>query len=297
MMIKEPLKSCYGTVTSILKDKRSLAVFVCLYVLLLGSLYGFIAIREATVWQVLLTLLFIALAPVLFFLLQAAIIGQARASGISWSAILRASTRLALVTIPVILIGLGLMWLLNRWQNHYPAPLFNAPPPPVPGAPAPKVVPPLHRPTVLFASLRLLIFGVALPLSLIHLWIAAYGSELTAFARGGGRAILSRVGKFFEQAFAPGAMVVYGLGLVIFGVIPYTLLFVHKPAKGAWTDIVILSVRLALVFAFILVGWLITLGTLARQTPVTNEGVAVAGVDESQPTGTATAGEATASAV
>jgi len=298
-MIKEPIKSCYGTMSSLLKDKRSLAIFVSLYVLLLGALYGFVAIREATVWQVILTMLFIALAPILFFVLQAAIIRHSQAGRIDWPAVLRSSTKLALVTIPVILIGLGFMWLLNRWQHHFPAPLFNPSLPPTAphGAPPPRVVPPLHWPTVLFASARLLIFGVVLPLSLIHLWIDASRSELTAFARGGRQAIMTRLGNFFARAFAPVAVLVYVIGMLIFGVIPYTLLFVHKPAKGAWTDIVILGVRLALFFAFILVGWLITLSTLARQTADPNAAIAQSAADESHPSGTTTAEEATASAV
>ena len=181
-MIKESMRSMWQTTRSLFSQRASLAIFAGLYVLLLAVLYGFIAIREATVWQVLLTLLFVALAPVIFFLLQAAIIDHARTGHIDWPQALRDSTKLALVAVPVILLGLGIMWLLNRWQRHFPAPYFN----PVifdPAGNQGRAIPPLHWPTVLFASSRALIFGVFLPLVLIHLWVAVAGQSLLAFVR------------------------------------------------------------------------------------------------------------------
>jgi len=265
-MIKESLQSFFRTVRSLFDDKRSLAIFAGLYALLLGTLYGFIAIREATVWQVSLTLLFIALAPVLFFLLQAAIINRAQAGRIEWPGVLRASTKLALATIPIVLIGLGMMWLLNRWQQHFPAPFFSPPVQPVaPGARQPVAVPPIHWPDVLFTTARALIFGVVLPLALIQLWIEAARKDLMTFFRGGLRAFFARLGEMLGRAFAMDAVVVYALGLVVFALIPYVLLFVRIPTKGVWSEIAIFSVRLVLVFTFILLGWVITLTTFAKR--------------------------------
>lgn len=279
-MIKESLQSFLRAVQALFRDKSSLAIFAGLYALLLATLYGFIAIREATLWQVLLTLLFIALAPVIFFLLQTAIIGQTQTGRIDWPAVLRKSTRLALVTIPVILIGLGFMWLLNRWQIRHPAPLFSPPVPP-PGAQRP--VAPLHWPTALFASARVFVFGIALPLLLIQLWLEAAGNSLLDFFRGGVRPFLSRIGRILQNAFVPGSVVIYGLGMLIFGVIPYVLLFVHIPAKGAWTDIVIFSIRLLVVFAFIFLGWLITLRAFVKCRQDTEESLPVKVGDQPSP--------------
>jgi hypothetical protein len=265
-MLKESMQSLAKTIRALFAGKASVAVFAGMYVLFLGSLYGFIAIREATIVQVLLTLLFIALAPLLFFLLQAAIINHAQTGRIDWSRVLRDSTKLALVTIPVILIGLGFMWLLNRWQRHFPAPLFHPPTKPVnPAAGSLAPVPPIHWATILFSTARGFIFGIALPLALVHLWVEAAGRDLLAPFRGGGRAFLTKAGQFLARAFSPGSVFIYALGLLLFGVIPYVLLFVRIPAKGAWSDIVVFSVRLVLVFMFILIGWLITLSTFARR--------------------------------
>jgi hypothetical protein len=268
-MIKVTLNSILKTTRVLISDRGALAIFAGLYALFLAALYGFIATREATVWQVLLTLLFVATAPAIFFLLQAAIINRARAGRIEWPRVLRDSTKLALLTLPVILIGLGIMWLLNRWQAHFPAPHVNSAP--LLSTPA---VPPLHWPTVLFATLRALIFGVALPLTLIQLWVELAGQNLVAFVRGG-RAFLTRLGQILARAFAPRSVLIYGLGLIIFALLPYVLLFVHIPLKGAWSEMSIFTVRLVLVFLFILLGWLITLGTFARS----NEGLAVASAE------------------
>jgi len=121
-MYKNAMGSILKTTQELFTDRDSLAIFAGLYVLLLATLYGFIVTREATVVQILLTLLFLAAAPLIFFLLQAAIIGHARTGRIEWQKALRDSTKFALVALPVIFVGLGFMWLLNRWQRHFPAP-------------------------------------------------------------------------------------------------------------------------------------------------------------------------------
>ena len=266
-MIKHTMDSVLQATRALLSDRGSLAIFAGLYVLLLAALYGFLTTREATVWQILLTLLFLAAAPVVFFLLQAAIINRALAGRIEWSRVLGDSTKFALLALPVILVGLGVMWLLNRWQAHFPVPPIN--PGPLLSTPA---AAPMHWPTVLFATLRALIFGIALPLALMQLWVEAAGQNLLAFARVGGRAFVSRLGQFLARAFAPRSVLIYMFGLIIFAVLPYVLLFVHIPVKGTWSEISIFTARLVLVLLLILLGWVITLSTFAK----INQGLAVA---------------------
>lgn len=277
-MIKESVRSIWQTTRSLFSQRASLAIFAGLYVLLLAVLYGFIAIREATVWQVLLTLLFVALAPVIFFLLQAAIIDHARTGHIDWPQALRDSTKLALVAVPVILLGLGIMWVLNRWQRHFPAPYFN----PVifdPAGNQGRAIPPLHWPTVLFASLRALIFGILLPLALIHLWVAVAGQNLLAFVRGG-RVFLRRLGHILGRAFAPGSVLIYTVGLIFFGLIPYQLLFVHVLVPGTKRELIVFTVRIVLVFLFILLGWIITLATFSRTNQMLTIEISEPAVDD-----------------
>lgn len=279
------MKQIIETTRSVLQQRSSLAIFTGLYALLLGALYGFIATKDAKLWQVLLTLLFVAGAPVLFFLLQAAIINSARAGRIAWSVVLRDSCRLALLALPLILIGVGIMYLLNRWQAHFPTPQL-ARFPPAPGKPLPTL--PTHWPTVLFAMARTLIFVIALPLAMIHLWVEVGNQNLITFVRSGPRRVLKSLGLTLARAFALESVFTYSLGLIVFGLIPYVLLFVRVPLGGTWREVGVFSARLLLGFVFTLVGWVLTLSAFARANddvgapiPAPSEGTSTEG--EAQP--------------
>ncbi len=261
-MIKESMRSLWQSTSSLFSQRAALAIFAGLYVLLLATLYGFIAVREAKIWQVLLTLLFVALIPLLFFLLQAVIINFARNGKIDWAVAWRDSTKLALVTVPVILLGLGIMWLLNRWQRHFPAPQFHAPAFDPSGKPL-VVAAPLHRPAVLFAALRALLFGVMLPLLLIHLWLGVAGQNLVVFLR---EFFSRKAGRILAAALSPKSVLTYAAGLVLFALIPYALLFVRVKIPGNKSEFAVFTARLLLVFFFILLGWLITLTTFSRNS-------------------------------
>jgi hypothetical protein len=165
-MIKDTLKSIFATLRALVSHPATLAIFAGLYALLLADLYGFIATKEAKVWQVLLTLIFIAGAPVLFFLFQAVIINSARAARIDWYRALRDSCKLAVLALPLILLGCGIAYLLGRWQAQslpLPAVIRLKPGQSVPGDPDSLA----HG---LFATARTLIYVIALPLLIINLW-------------------------------------------------------------------------------------------------------------------------------
>src|SRR5713101_5132473 len=270
-MWKDTIKSTLNTARSLMRSWHSLAIFAGLYALLLAMLYGFIATREATIGQVLLTLLFAASAPVTFFLLQAAIINRARSGRIEWHRALRDSCKLLLLALPVILAGVAIASLLNRWQAHFPAPHANQLSVQLPGGyPAPlqpvaaATPKPMHWPAFLFATLRCLLFGIALPLTMIQMWIEMGHRDLLKLVRGGARSLLTKFAGVMSRAFAPQSVLTYSLGLFVFAVLPYVLLFVHTPLKGARSEIAIFTLRLALVFVFTLLGWVITLSTFAK---------------------------------
>jgi hypothetical protein len=253
------IKSFLNTTRSILTDPKALGILAILYALLLATLYGFISIREATFGQVALTFFFLVLIPIEFFVLQAATLNHARAPKFQWGQILRDAIKIAVVTIPIILLGFLIQYLLNKWQMRHPAPL----PPPVTfspreAAPAPQ---PLHWPTMLFATARLLLLGVALPLAAIHLWIEA------TYRDGGARTFIQRVGNALSRAFALDSVLTYALGLIIFFLVPYFILFSGKPPKGNKTDFAVFILRLLLVFLFTLIGWVVTLTTLTKIEP------------------------------
>jgi hypothetical protein len=248
------------TARSLLTNPRALAIFAVLYAVLLATLYSFISIREATVWQVAITLLFLVLIPAEFFIFQAAIIDHALGQKFRWRVILISAFKLFVATIPILIIAYLLFILLNKWQAHFPAPGAVALPI-TPGPPKPQ---PLHWPTLLFATLRGLLFAVALPLATIHLWIEVVGCDLRSSLRSGAKTILKRIGNRFSCAFASDSVLIYALGLIIFVLVPYAILFVPIPVKGTKTDFAVFILRLVLVFVSTLIGWIVTVTALAK---------------------------------
>jgi hypothetical protein len=260
-MIVTTFKTWIDTTKALLTNVSNLAIFAALYALLLGTLYWYIATREATVWQVIITLIGLVVIPAEFFILQAAILDQARDSRLRWRAILIDALKIFVVTIPILIIAYVLWYLLNRWQAHYLAApralVFKTPH----GPPEPQ---PLHWPTLIFATLRCLLFGVAFPLATIHKWIEVTRNDLGTLFAGGAKGILKRIGRGCAHAFSSNSVLTYALGLIVFVLIPYALLFVPLTIKGNKTEFVVFILRLLLVFAFTLVGWIVTVGALAR---------------------------------
>ena len=256
------IKKLLETIRSLLTSPRALAIFAVLYALLLATLLGFIRIREATVWQVVLTMLFFALIPIEFFVLQAGILQHARADKFDWAQLMRDAIKLAVVTIPIFLLGYVLFYLLNRWQAHFPVP--TSPSLPITSGPAKPL--PLQWPTVLFATLRCLLLGLALPLATIHLWIEVAARDVRAWFSGGAKAVLKRIGNVFARALAFDSVLIYALGLIVFVLVPYAILFVPIKVMGTKTDFAIFVARLLLVYFFTLIGWIVTVSALARTT-------------------------------
>jgi hypothetical protein len=276
-MIATTFKNWIDTTKALLTNVSALAIFAALYALLLGTLYWYIATREATVWQVIITLVGLVVIPAEFFILQAAILDQARDSRLRWRAILIDALKILVVTIPVLIVAYVLWYLLNKWQAHYPPPpgvlVFNTPH----GLPEPQ---PVHWPTLLFATLRCLLFGVVFPLTTIHKWIAVTHNDLKSLFAGGAKGILKRMGNGCVRVLSSDSVLTYALGLIVFVLIPYALLFVPLTIKGNKTEFVVFILRLALVFAFTLVGWIVTVGALAK---LPREVAAVAAKPESTP--------------
>ena len=257
------LKQFIDVVKSLLTSPRAFAILAALYAVLLASLYAFISSREATVWQVSLTMLLLVLVPLEFFVLQAAILQHARVQKFPWGQILRDAIKLAVVTIPIVLLGFGINYLLNKWQAHYLAP---EPALILPGA-KPPAPPPLHWPTVLFATARLLLLGIVLPLATMHLWIATTARDVRSWFGDGVKTFLQRIGRALARAFEFDSVLTYALGLIIFVLVPYAILFVRIPIKGNKTEFAVFLLRLLLVYLFTLVGWIVTLNTLNKIEP------------------------------
>jgi hypothetical protein len=265
------IRTLIDSAVALFTNPRALAVFAVLYAVLLATLFGFIRIREATVWQVVLTMILLALIPIEFFVLQAGILQHARADKFGWAQLMRDAIKVAVVTIPMALLGYALFYLLNKWQVRYPAPPVAA----LPIAPGPPKPTPPHLPTVLFATLRCLLLGLALPLATIHLWIEVTARDVRTSLSGGANTVLKRLGNVFARALAFDSVLIYALGLIVFVLVPYAILFVPIKVTGTKTDFAIFIARLLLVYVFTLIGWVVTLSALVRTTAASTRAVPV----------------------
>src|SRR2546423_6796385 len=255
------LKLWLNTIKTTLTNIGGLIVLAILYALLLVSAYFFIATREATVWQVVVTYVLLILLPAEFFIFQASIIGHALNGKFHWRTIVMNAFKCFVVTIPVVLLAWGIYLLLNKWQLRYPPPVLVLSAPAVP----PKSQP-MHWPTLIFGTLRFVIFGVALPLAAIHLWIEVTACNLRESLRSGGKAIVSRLGRRFSGAFASESVLIYVLGLLVLLTLPYVILVPTFAIKNNKTEFGVFILRLLVSFVLTLIGWVVTVSTLANNT-------------------------------
>ena len=255
------LKLWLSSIARVFTNPGALLVFAIIYAFLLVASYIFISIREATVWQVLVTYALMILIPIGFFILQAAIVNRAIDQKLRWGVILVDALKFLVVTILVLLVVWLLHYLLNKVSARYPAPVVEIPPPSKVAPPTTPTTPPLHWPSLIFTTLRFVLWGVVFPLAAIHLWIAIAGGEIrTLFAKS----FFKRVGSALARAFSPDSVLIYGLGLIIFFVLPYVILVPTFRFNGNKTEFAFFGLRLLASFVFSLVGWVLTLTAFAR---------------------------------
>jgi hypothetical protein len=264
------LKLWFSAIANTLANPGALLVFAIIYAVLLVASYLFISIREATVWQVLITYALMILIPIGFFTLQASIINRVLDHKFRWRVILIDALKFLAVTIPVLLVVWLLYYLLNKISARYPAPIVEVVPVNLAAPPTtqtPPATPALHWPSLLFTTLRFVLMGVAFPLATIHLWIAVAGGELRGLFSDGAKSFFKRIGSALARAFSSHSVLIYGLGLIIFFVLPYITLVPTFTISGNKTEFAVFGLRLLLAFLFSLIGWVSTLSALARTVP------------------------------
>lgn len=255
------LKLWFSAIATTFANPGALLVFAIIYAFLLVASYIFIWTREATIWQVLVTYAMMIVIPIGFFILQAAIIDRALDQKFRWRVILIDALKFLMVSVLVLVVVGLLYYLLNNLSARYPAPVVEIPPAKK-GAPPP--TPSLHWPSLIFATLRFVLWGVAFPLAAIHLWIAIAGDGLFNV---GAKSLLKRAGSALAHAFSADSVLIYGLGLIIFVVLPYVILVPTFTINGNKMEFAVFGLRLLLAFLFSLIGWVLTLTTLARTVP------------------------------
>lgn len=262
------IKLWLSTIKSTFTNIPALLVFAVLYALLLVSAYFFISTREATVWQVFVTYALMILIPVECFLFNASIVDRTRMQKFHWRTIVIDAVKFFIVTIPVLLIAWFFYYLVSKIAGRFPAPVI-IPLPATASAARPQAI---HWPTLVFATLRFVLLGIAAPLALIHLWIAVSGAGIQ----------VKRIGSSLARAFAFESVLIYALGLIFFFVLPYAVLFVPFSPKGNKADFAVFILRLCLTFFSSFIGWVVTISALTRNAlerspaPSPNRSAAVA---------------------
>lgn len=257
------LRAMGGAARRLFGNWRALLILLFLYAALIASLYFFIAVREASVWQVLATFLLALIAPAIFFIIQTIGVRYVE-DDVRTRDLLRGSVRdfwkLLVVTVPLILLAWLIAYLFSKFQVAAPAVVSEAAGAAAAARPPARIASEAFSwKEVILTTLRFLILGLVLPLMAIHLWIAA--------ARRGFAGAFRTIKHVMAAALAPGAVLIYGIGLLLFGVIPYFLITTNFSRGGAWTEVSLLGGRLLLASLFMLCGWIITLGALSILSP------------------------------
>lgn len=258
------MKRIFHSLTSALRElfRRwgALLILLVLYLAMLGSIYQFIATREATVAQLFLSVLFALAAPVLFLIIQtmAARYNQgSQRAGALLGGSARDFWKLFVISLPIIFVAVLAVYLFGKIETTAPVVAVREavraqPVPPRPATPKPQ---PVHWQSVAVTTIEYLLFCLVLPLAAIHLWIGT--------ARDGLKQTLKRSPHILVRAFAPQSVVIYAIGFVFFAVVPYFLIVPRTPVSSAWwLDAGLLVARLLLAVLFSLIGWVVTVGAL-----------------------------------
>jgi hypothetical protein len=260
-MLKNVIGSIGAAAHRLVSNWRASLIFLVLYLAMLLAVYMFLVTGVATVGELVILGVTVAIAPVIFFVIQAMGIGymaDESGAGRLLAKSLKGFWKLVIITIPFILLAWLLVYLIGKIPAGtavaHEAVRAAASPGRTAAHPAPQ---PIDWRGVGLAALQFLLLGIALPLAAINLWIAALRDGLGHAVRGAHRVL--------HRSFAPGAMLIYLVGLLIFGVVPYLLVELRPPLKGEWIEVGQLGFQLALAALLSLFGWVLTLGALTRR--------------------------------
>jgi hypothetical protein len=215
----------FSAVRLLFKSWRVLLMLLLLWAGLLTAVYLFASTREATISQLVLTLVVIIAAPALFFVLQALSVTYAEGRGEKRLAI--DCLRLVVVSLPILIVTLLAVYGLGKVQTH----------------------------VTIVTTLRYLLIGVVAPMLTIQLWIATTKSGL--------RSLMKSLRSVVSKTFAPQSVFVYACGFLIFAVVPYLMVHIGPLIERPWLELSVLVVRITASALLILLGWVTTVGAMS----------------------------------
>lgn len=242
------------------KKWPALLLALALYAALIGCGWLFFSTRVATVLQVVATLVAPVAAVILFFVLQTMLARFSvderalRLLGMSF----KRFGALLLITLPLIAIAAAVIYFseeitesfkpaVQQTARNIPARLRNV------ARPATQATP---WQVTLVIAIQYVLLLVVLPLAAISLWLST--------AREGLAPAIRHSGKSLARAFGPRPVLVYAIGFVFFGVIPYQLVFTATHANNPWVEAGLLGTRLVLAWLLALIGWGVTVGAIGE---------------------------------
>jgi len=270
-MTKNVLASIFAAARDLVRSPRALAVLVALYFALVASVFFFITTREATLWQLFVTGATALLAPLLFFVVQAACASYAvghRSAGALVRQTARSFLKVLVVSIPFILLAVLSVYLLDKLERRvqlspeeraraeYARDMQSEERESSSSSEASARKPPVRWKYLLVSALRLFVLGLFLPLAAMHLWLVA--------ARDGLGAAFARFHRHLIRAFSAQSVLTYGVGMIVFALIPYFLITKRTPVESNTLELLIFGARIFLAFSLMLFGWVMTLTALAR---------------------------------
>lgn len=240
----------FSAVKMLFRNWSTLPLLITVYAALLLAVYLFVSTREATITQLVVTFTVMFAAPLLFFVLQAASVNYATSSSGLLRKALYDCVKLIAVSLPVIALTFGAVYLVGRLQGR----LLIDPNTLLPMSP--------NKMTAL-TVIRYLLIGLVAPLVTIQLWIAV--------SARGFRSLVSNLRETLAGAFAPQAVLIFAFGFLIFAVAPYFLLVQTISTQRAWLEVSLLTARLVISALLVLIGWVTTVGALSILSSRSNE--------------------------
>jgi hypothetical protein len=208
--------------------------------LVLGLFYFFLKTGDASVADLILSLVLALSVLFIFSLTQAGIFGAVAAStgGPSVAGFFRQGIRngwrFVLAVLPIALFGY-LLFLGHNYAAKRSAALLVG----KPGA----------------IAFRILWY-VVLPVMLVALWTSVTKHGLVYSFKYGFQLI-------FGRAFGLRALFVYSISFLIFAVVPYFLIIVKTPVKLPWLEFSVFALRLGVSYVLIVYGWTVMAGAMA----------------------------------
>jgi hypothetical protein len=260
-MFSKSVKAIFDATRRLMRNWRALGLMAAVYAGLLITIYLFVNTREATIAQLIITLLLSVAALILFFMLQAA--GASYTADAGTNFLLKKSMRtfwkLFAISLPVIALTILALYLLSKAQTHLAIDSTAAQSQLTSQSDA--VRPPIQWGLTALTALRYLLLGVVAPLLLIQFWITVSDKGLSWLVTWS--SLAARLREVAVRAFAPESFLIYTAGFLVFAVIPYVTLFKTIRNKHAWVEVALLAFRLLVSATLILLGWLTTVGALS----------------------------------